>query len=115
LVVFPRSLDGGRLCESPQGRGGRQPDTQYLLRGLSLLQRTQAMKWGMLDFEDEEPDRPEFKGDRIKSLIVVMEVEQSGNSTIWQAAFNFTNSIVGAGVVVGCISTTTLSPRTTVF
>jgi sodium-coupled neutral amino acid transporter 11 len=26
-------------------------------------------------------------------------VEQGGNSTIWQAAFNFTNSIVGAGIV----------------
>jgi hypothetical protein len=32
-------------------------------------QRMQAMKWGMLDFEDEEPDRPEFKGDRIKSFV----------------------------------------------
>jgi hypothetical protein len=32
-------------------------------------QSIQAMKWGMLDFEQDEPDRPEYKGDRIKSFI----------------------------------------------
>ena len=32
-------------------------------------QATTAMKWGMLDFEKEEPQRPEFKGSLIKSYI----------------------------------------------
>ncbi len=43
--------------------------TQFMLEYWKRKEKTKSMEWGTTDFEEEEMERPEFKGELVPSIV----------------------------------------------
>ena len=57
-------------------------------------EKSTAMIWGMIGFEQEEPDRPEFRGDLIKSYI-------NGGELFYFSKQEFGERVAGSMAIIG--------------
>lgn len=77
----------------------------FMLENWKRKEALTAMRWGMTDFEKEEPDRPEFHGTLIKSYIDGEDTLFFPTQEVWKR-LGTSRSVIGAfiALVIGVVA-----------
>eukprot|EP01039_Chlorochromonas_danica_P003789 gene3789-4139_t len=80
----------------------------FMLEYWKRKEKLTAMRWGMIGYEDDEPDRPEFKGELIKSYI-------NGGDMLYFPQEEFLKRSISSQSVIGTFITLVLGVVASIY